>query len=262
MGDAFADDRAALATSRFASGVEEKLGYYVYVLTDPRTDRVFYVGKGTGSRCFAHLDEARKTAADSTRDYPKLATIREIEADGTSVRIELLRHGLDEDGAFAVEAAVMDLLGMTDLHNRVVGHDTAQVGRMTIADINAAYGAKPVSIDDKHAVLLIRVAREFRRGISDAELYEATRSWWKVSLTRAQQARWAFAVFGGVVRAVYAIESWESPTPEVVVDDPKRAGRWAFVGRRDAEMESTYLFRDVTAYLPMAAQNPVRYVNC
>lgn len=65
-----------------------------------------------------------------------------------------------------------------------------------------------------------------------------------------------------MVRAVYAIESWESPTPEIVTDNPKRAGRWAFVGQRDADMESQYLFRDVTAYLPMAAQNPVRYVNC
>lgn len=250
------------AASKFSNGVEEKLGYYVYLLFDPRTDRVFYVGKGTGSRCFAHLAEARKTGADSTRDYPKLATIREIEESGAEVRIELLRHGLDEDGAFAVEAAVMDLLGIADLHNRVVGHDTAQVGRMTISDLNAAYGATPVTIDSQHPVLLIRVAREFRRGITDAELYEATRSWWKVSLTRAQKARWACAVFGGVVRAVYAIESWESPTPELVDEDARRAGRWAFVGRRDPDMESQYLFRDVTAYLPMAAQNPVRYVNC
>jgi hypothetical protein len=151
---------------------------------------------------------------------------------------------------------------MSDSHNRVVDRDTAQVGRMTIADINAAYGAQPVTIDSDHPVLLIRVARECRRGISDAELYEATRSWWKVSLARAQNASWAFAVFGGVVRAVYSIESWESPTPDLVTDDPKRAGRGAFVGRRDAAMERQYLFRDVTAYLPMAAQNPVRYVNC
>lgn len=166
------------------------------------------------------------------------------------------------EGAFAIEAAEIDLLGMGALHNRVVGHDTAQVGRMTISDITAAYGATPVTIDSQHPVLLIRGAREFRSRHHDVELYEATRSWWKVSLTRAEKARWACAVFGGVVRAVYAIDSWESPTPEIVAEDPRRAGRWAFVGERDPEKEAQYLFRDVTAYPPMAAQNPVRYVNC
>lgn len=118
-----------------------------------------------------------------------------------------------------------------------------------------------MTIHSQHPVLLIRVAREFRRGISGAELYEAARSWWKVSLARAKKARWAFAVFGGVVRAVYVIESWESPTDDIVAENPKRAGRWAFVGQRDAEMEERYQPRDVTAYLPMAEQNPVRHVN-
>jgi hypothetical protein len=33
----------------------EKLGYYVYLLIDPRNDKVFYVGKGKGNRVNQHL---------------------------------------------------------------------------------------------------------------------------------------------------------------------------------------------------------------
>lgn len=99
-------------------GVEKNLGYYVYLLIDPRADWIFYVGKGTGSRCFSHVREARKTTRDSKDDYEKLATIRVIEDSGRKVRIEILRHGLTEAEAFHLESAAMDLLGFSDLDNR------------------------------------------------------------------------------------------------------------------------------------------------
>lgn len=105
-------------------GVEANLGYYVYLLIDPRNGRIFYVGKGVDGRCFSHVREARTTSRDSKGDYEKLATIRAIEESSHHVRIEVLRHGLTEDEAFHLEAAAMDLLGLSDLTNRVVGHGT------------------------------------------------------------------------------------------------------------------------------------------
>jgi hypothetical protein len=66
----------------FGIGVAEKIGYYVYLLIDPRTSEVFYVGKGVGNRCFAHVQVARKREAGVSGDYPKLDRIREIEAAG------------------------------------------------------------------------------------------------------------------------------------------------------------------------------------
>jgi hypothetical protein len=42
----------------FSPAITEKIGYYVYVLIDPEVKRVFYVGKGTGNRIFAHLNAA------------------------------------------------------------------------------------------------------------------------------------------------------------------------------------------------------------
>ena len=232
-----------MTMNAFAPGVSEKIGFYVYLLIDPRDDVIFYVGKGTGNRCFAHLAEARKTQADMIGDYAKLARIREIESTGAIVRIELLRHGLSEREAFLVESAAIDLLGLQHLMNRVVGHDAAELGRMSIMDVNALYGAGPVTIDPRHRVVLIRINHLFERGMSDDELYEATRKWWRVGprqhrLGTTWAPEWAMAVFGGVVRAVYRIEAWEQPTDEDIARDAKRIGRWGLRGKRDVEMEA------------------------
>ena len=242
-------------------GVEENLGYYVYLLVDPRDGKPFYVGKGTGERCFSHVSEAHKTSRDSKGDYEKLATIRAIEDGGHRVSIEILRHGLTEDEAFQIEAAAMDLLGFSDLTNRVVGKGTHWLGRMGVDDVNAQYGAEPVEFDPLHKVILIRVPRRFRKSMGEDALYEATRVWWRMG-SRRLKADYAMAVHGGVVRAVYKIEGWVKPTEKDIAVDPNRVGRYGFVGHVDSQMEERYLFADVTSYLALGAQNPIRYVNC
>lgn len=251
----------------FAPRVGEQIGFYVYLLIDPDGGDVFYVGKGVGNRCFAHLKEARKTEADSARDYPKLARIRAIEEAGNEIRIEILRHGLTESEAFLLESAAIDLaslLGVPD--NRVRGRNTDAFGRRSVADLNAQYGATPVGIDPAHRVALIRINRRFERGMTDDELYEATRAWWRIgsrsrNLGAATAPEWAFAVYGGVVRAVYRIDGWESWTDDGAPEHANRNGRWAFRGTRNRRMEEIYLNGDVSEYFGVS-QNPVRYVNC
>jgi hypothetical protein len=250
--------------SAFLPGVAETIGFYVYLLIDPRDESVFYVGKGTGHRCLAHIAEARKTIDDIVGDYGKLRRIREIEATGAAVRIDILRHGLSEREALLIESSIIDLLGLDSLENRVVGHETAGRGRMTITEINALYGAEPIAIDPAHRVVLIRINRLFERGMSDAQLYEATRRWWRVGAARRHLGAptaptWAMAVYGGVVRAVFRIEEWELA--------PDNVHRWGFSGFRDVEMERHYLSRDVSAYFRNpdkrgASQTPLRYINC
>jgi len=246
---------------RWRPGVEENLGYYVYLLIDPRDDSIFYVGKGTGWRCFSHLDEAHKTTRDSKGDYEKLATIRDIEDPGHEVHIDILRHGLTEDEAFHVESAAIELLGLSDLTNLVVGHGTHWQGRMGVDDVNAQYGAVPVDFDPSHNVILIR-SRRFRKVMGKDALYEATRMWWKVG-SRRLKADYAMAVRGGVVRAVYKIDGWVKPTEEDIAKVPNRLGRHGFVGHVDPEMEERYLFADVASLVPQqGGRNPIRYVNC
>lgn len=262
--------KAPLTPVSFSPGVAEMIGFYVYLLIDPRDGSVFYVGKGTGHRCFAHVVEARKSRADTVGDYQKLAHIREIEATGAMVRIDILRHGVSEHEAFLLESAAIDLV--ENLMNRVFGHDAAERGRMSISDINALYGSVPVEIDPRHCVVLIRINRNFERGMTEVALYEATRKWWKVSAAKRQLGtpgapEWAMAVYGGIVRAVFQIDAWQRPAEQEIGRDPIAFGRWGFQGMRDSEMETLYLHRDVSSYLRgsetgIASQNPIRYVNC
>jgi hypothetical protein len=249
----------------FAPGVVEAIGFYVYLLIDPSDRSIFYIGKGTGNRCFQHCGAARMATADQIDGFPKLARIRAIEARHEQVGIDILRHGMSEETAFAVEQAAIDLIGSTKLTNLVAGHGAAALGRMSVADINAIYGATPVHIDPEHRCILIRINQLYRRGLDDAELYEATRQWWHVgrwarNLAGPDSPEWAMAVYRGVVRAVYKIESWEPAGQQDIAQDPKRVGRWRFVGTRDKVLEKRYVNGSVTAYMSAAAQNPITYV--
>lgn len=66
----------------FSPAVREQLGYYVYLLIDPQTDKVFYVGKGTGDRIFAHLSFALRFP----KETDKLDRIRAIMQKGLAVK--------------------------------------------------------------------------------------------------------------------------------------------------------------------------------
>ena len=88
--------------------VARKLGYYVYLYVNPLDDRVFYVGKGRGSRALAHLGAHAKKAVAKV-----IATIR---AAGEEPRIDILVHGLpNEEAAFRIETAVIDALKLESL---------------------------------------------------------------------------------------------------------------------------------------------------
>lgn len=229
----------------------EKLGYYVYALIDP-DGGIFYVGKGKGNRAYQHATAVLKGRTEKPEEL-KLNTIRRIHKRGRAVGVEIIRHGLNEKEAFEVEGAVIDVLRLTGHHltNQAVGKWARSQGYARLEELRARYAATPVEIT--HRAMLVRISKAYRAGISDEELYTATRQWWRLSPRRRPD--YAFSVYGGIVRAVYAIDQdrWEH--------DPVR-GRWRFVGRRDPDLETVYRWRDVSAYLPEGAQNPIRYVNC
>jgi hypothetical protein len=87
--------------NEFPKSVIEKLGYYVYMLIDPETNKVFYIGKGTGNRIFAHIN----TAISSPLESDKLSKIRLIHSKGLQVKHSIIRHGLTEKEAFEVRYA-------------------------------------------------------------------------------------------------------------------------------------------------------------
>lgn len=236
--------------------VVSHLGYYVYLYIDPRTDRPFYAGKGQGQRALAHL-----SAEGESR---KAAILEELRQQGLSPKIDILAHALkDEETALRIEAAVIDLLGLDGLANSVRGWRSIQLGRIPLSELVTYYAATPRIIDEP--VILIRINKLYRHGMSLQELYEVTRGVWKLG-ERREHAKFAFAVFEGVVREVFEIHTWHpagsTPYKTRSREDVALAGRWEFKGARAPDdIRNKYFGHSVADYLHQGAQNPVTYVN-
>ena len=83
-------------------------GYYVYAYKDPRITpaRIFYIGKGIGSRAYQHLDNP-----DSTN---KFARITEIKEAGLEPEVDILISNLSEFQALNLEAKLISGIGIED----------------------------------------------------------------------------------------------------------------------------------------------------
>ena len=109
-------------------------------------------------------------------------------------------------------------------------------------------------MDIDEPVVLIRPARLYREGMSDDELYEATRGVWRVG-PRAANARYAFAVAHAVIVEVYEIDSWQPAGTSQYRYRPRhevhRSGRREFTGRvADQVMRRRYVGQSVAHYFP------------
>lgn len=226
--------------TEFSTAVAEKMGYYVYVLKDPRNGKIFYVGKGKDNRIFQHVLCAIETDGQSE----KLDLIREIGPE--KVQHYILRHGLDEEQAFSIESACIDLLGLDTIANVVKGHDWWERGLKTVDEVIQFYDAKEIEITEP--AIIININRLYKRFMSTVELYEATRCCWKLGPKR-NKAKYAIAAFRGLVREVYRIDTWQP-----------REKRWGFTGAvAEPEVRSKYLNQSLKKYMVKGSQNPIRY---
>src|SRR3990167_644699 len=233
--------------SKLTQSTIEKLEYYVYLLKDPINNEVFYVGKGKGNRINSHSLEALVVGENKST---KIQRIKSITATHRDIKLVVLRHGLTEKEAFEVEAATIDLLDGT-LTKIVSGHDSDERGIMSVHDIELKYQAEPAVF--KHSAALITVNKYYQQGISPDELYERTRSAWKMSMTNAKKVEIACAVYRGIVREVYVPEQWHTL--------PKREGRVYFDGKvAPNPIRNLYLDKSVKHLIKIGSANPIRYV--
>ncbi|MSR09835.1 MAG: hypothetical protein EXR82_10015 [Gammaproteobacteria bacterium] len=240
---------------RIPAAVAAKIGYYVYVYSDPRSRKPFYVGKGRGSRVLAH---AQGLGSDRTEER-----LRSIRRAGLEPRIDILAHGLaDAETALRVEAAVIDLLGLSSLSNAVRGWRSVELGRMPLRQLVAYYAARPVKVRD--LVILIRVNQLYQHGMSAQALYEITRGIWRLNPERASNAKYALAVFEGVVREVYEISQWvpAGSTKYKTRNNLRVPGRWEFTGKVAPDpIRRRYVDRSVASYFTRGSQAPFTYVG-
>jgi hypothetical protein len=236
---------------KFPSEVSEQLRSYVYLYSDPRNGQPFYVGKGVGDRVFSHLEDEN--------DSKKVKKIKELRSDSREPKIEMLRFGLSDDQATLLEAAIIDLLGLKNLTNKVHGEHSRSFGRVTVGELLSQKTAKPAKIE--HPALLITINRLYRSDMSSRELLEATRGIWKLG-KRREKAEIAMAVYQGIVREVYRIKSWHQAGTLIYKTRDgakfKGSGRWEFDGEVAEDFREQYSGKSVGK----SGQNPIRYVKC
>jgi hypothetical protein len=149
------------------------------------------------------------------------------------------------------------------LTNKVRGFQTLEFGRVSLAELDFLYAAKPVTIDEK--VLLIRINQLYRPGLDSESLFEATRGVWTCGIRR-ENADYAFAVYQGVVREVYEIEKWhKAGTLEYRTrsrEDVNVPNRREFSGKVFEKLSAKYKGGSVSRYFSKGAQLPYTYVNC
>jgi hypothetical protein len=92
--------------------------YYVYALARPTKGEwaVFYIGKGSKRRVFAHESEAR-----SGHRCHKCNIIRKVWRNGGEIQRYILLTTESEQEAFDYEVAMIELHGRKNLANRTAG---------------------------------------------------------------------------------------------------------------------------------------------
>ena len=172
--------------------------WYVYLLSDPNTNEIFYVGKGKGNRVFDHFKNLKK-------DDPKSQKIKEILNQEKEPKIEFLIHGIENENTIKrIESSIIDLIDKKNLTNKIKGYESSDFGRMDLNQIIGKYSSKKVDIKEK--VLLIKLSKSFRYNMSEVELYDYTRGIWIISEEKRNEIEYVFCVYDGIVQETYGIE--------------------------------------------------------
>ena len=236
----------------FTSDIIRKIKYYVYLLSDPISGEIFYVGKGKGNRVFSHLK-------DNT-DNQKSRKIKDLKSKGLEPKIEFLVHGVDDEITIKkIEASIIDLIGKNKLTNIVGGYESSDFGRMDLAQIRGKYSSQKAEI--KENVMLIKLSKTFRYNMDPIDLYDNTRGVWKVAEHRRKEVDYAFAVYDGIIQETYKIlqwfEAWSTfnNREDFTSQREKDVKRWEFVGNVSDEMSKKYLYKSVEH----KEQNPIKY---
>lgn len=114
-------------------------------------------------------------------------------------------------------------------------------------------------------IVIIKINKSLREGMSKTELYDVTRGCWKRKITSVEKAEYALAVVYGIVKEVYQIDEWllaENEVRETIpYNEAVDAGRIIFKGRTaDEEIRKKYLDYSVAGLFKRGEVAPVKVI--
>jgi len=214
----------------------KKLKSYVYVYCEIDEDNrriPIYIGKGKSTRVLSHLNNL-----DELNDQKNKKISNLIAND--RLGIDILAYGLDDKTALHIESACIDLMGIDNLVNKVRGHGD-NIKRLSLIELSNVIQDQKISVLQEHKGVAILINKDFKPTFSDLQTFEITRGIWSKScVTTAKDAKYAYAIFNGVVKDVYEIYGWvpagtqqyftRELTEERLLKNP-----WEFIGKKAPE---------------------------
>jgi len=111
-------------------------------------------------------------------------------------------------------------------------------------------------------VLVVKVNRTYREGMSAEELYEIVRGIWKLDKSKLDKIQYVFGVHNGIVKAIYEVAHWNdagATTYKFRQHKPETLkARSEFVGKpASEEMQAKYLGKRIEP-----TYQTMNYYNC
>ena len=112
-------------------------------------------------------------------------------------------------------------------------------------------------------VIAIKINQAYRENMTELELYEATRGYWKIDVKRAKKAEYVFGVYKGIIKEVYKIKEWlpAGTIPRSTLPDAKvPTDRYEFVGEVAEEaIRNKYIEKSIANLYRKGEANPIKY---
>ena len=112
-------------------------------------------------------------------------------------------------------------------------------------------------------VIAIKINQAYRENMTELDLYEVTRGYWKVDVKRAEKADYVFSVYKGMIKEVYKVKEWlpAGTIPRSTLPDAKvPTDRYEFVGEVAEEaIRNKYIEKSIANLYRKGEANPIKY---
>lgn len=114
-------------------------------------------------------------------------------------------------------------------------------------------------------IVIIKINKSYREGMSETEMYDVTRGCWKRSLASVEKADYTLAVVKGIVKEVYQIDVWLPAEEEIrettLYNANTDAGRIIFRGKVANEMiRQKYRNHSVGGLFKWGEASPIKVI--